>query len=140
VQHVSSGSQTRLHEAKARGISVAVAGDNVRDPFYAYGDHDMLDTFVQATRILQLDHPFGDWARAASATPAEIMGKGNTGLGVLKPGGHADFLILRARSLSELLARRQDDRIVVRDGSAIAAALPDYALLDGIVGTQTTRL
>jgi cytosine deaminase len=125
---------TLLHEAKARDIRVAVAGDNVRDPFYAYGDHDMLETFVQATRILQLDHPFGDWARAASATPAEIMGKSGTGLGVLKPGGGANFLILRARRLSELLARREDDRIVVRDGAAIAAALPDYAALDAIAG------
>ena len=26
-----------------------------------------------ATRILHLDHPVGDWPRAVTATPAEIM-------------------------------------------------------------------
>src|SRR5690606_19736466 len=34
---------TLLHEMKARGIPVAVASDNTRDPFYAYGDLDMLE-------------------------------------------------------------------------------------------------
>ena len=29
---------TLLHEMKARGIKVAIASDNTRDPFYAYGD------------------------------------------------------------------------------------------------------
>ncbi len=42
---------------EGRGLRVAVAGDNCRDPFYAYGDHDMLDTFTQAVKILHLDHP-----------------------------------------------------------------------------------
>ena len=34
---------TLLHEMKARGIKVAIASDNTRDPFYAYGDLDMLE-------------------------------------------------------------------------------------------------
>src|SRR6056297_1277157 len=33
---------TLVHEMKARGIPVAFASDNTRDPFYAYGDLDML--------------------------------------------------------------------------------------------------
>ena len=52
---------TLLHEMKARGIPVAIASDNTRDPFYAYGDLDMLEVFREATRILHLDHPIGDW-------------------------------------------------------------------------------
>lgn len=59
---------TVLHEIKAAGLRVAVAGDNCRDPFYAYGDHDMLDTFTQAVKIAHLDHPIGDWIRAATET------------------------------------------------------------------------
>ena len=51
---------TVIHELRAAGVRVAVAGDNCRDPFYAYGDHDMLDTFRQACASLHLDHPFGD--------------------------------------------------------------------------------
>ncbi len=123
---------TLLHEMKARGLRVAVAGDNVRDPFYAYGDHDMLETFVQAVRILQLDHPTGDWAKAATTTPADIMKLPATGR--IARGLPADLVVLPARSYSELLSRRQDGRVVIRDGKAIDTALPDYRELDGIVG------
>ncbi|NBB70672.1 MAG: cytosine deaminase, partial [Alphaproteobacteria bacterium] len=36
---------TLLHEMRARGIPVAVASDNTRDPFYAYGDLDCHEVF-----------------------------------------------------------------------------------------------
>ncbi len=48
---------TLVHEMKARGIPVAVASDNTRDPFYAYGDLDMLEVYRMATRIEHFDHP-----------------------------------------------------------------------------------
>ena len=67
---------TLVHEMRARGIPVAVASDNCRDPFYGYGDHDMVEVYREATRILHLDRPFGDWPRTATATPARIMGLG----------------------------------------------------------------
>lgn len=121
---------TVLHEMKARGLRVAVAGDNCRDPFYAYGDHDMLDTYTQAVKILQLDHPLADWIRAATETPAAIMGIDR---GLLKTGSPADLLLLKARSYSELLARQQFDRTVLRAGKAIDTALPDYRLLDDLM-------
>ncbi len=121
---------TVLHEMKARGLRVAVAGDNCRDPFYAYGDHDMLDTFTQAVKILHLDHPLGDWIRAATETPAEIMGLDR---GRLAPGAPADLIVLKARSYSEMLSRTQFDRAVLRAGRAIDTSLPDYRLLDDLM-------
>jgi len=121
---------TVLHEMKARGLRVAVAGDNCRDPFYAYGDHDMLDTYTQAVKILHLDHPFDDWIRAASATPAALMG---LDAGVLKAGAPADLIVLRARSYSEMLARHAFDRTVLRAGRAIDTRLPDYRELDALM-------
>lgn len=123
---------TLLHEMKARGIAVAVASDNTRDPFYAYGDLDMLEVYRMATRILHFDHPVADWPKAVTATPAEIMRL--DGAGVLAPGGAADFVVFRGRSWTELLSRPESDRIVVRDGRAIARALPDYAELDDLMG------
>ena len=45
---------TLLHELRSAGIPVAIAGDNCRDTWYAYGDHDMVDTFQQAVRIFHL--------------------------------------------------------------------------------------
>ena len=123
---------TLLHEMKARGIPVAVASDNTRDPFYAYGDLDMLEVYRMATRILHLDHPIGDWPRTVAATPAEIMGV--DGAGVLATGGPADFIIFRGRSFTELLSRPESDRIVVRNGHAIERSLPDYSELDDLMG------
>jgi cytosine deaminase len=123
---------TLLHEMKAAGLRVAVAGDNCRDPFYAYGDHDMLETFTNAVKILHLDHPFGDWIASAFTTPAAIMKL--PGFGMLKRGATADVIVLKARSYSEMLARHQFDRVVIRGGKQIDTTLPDYRRLDPVVG------
>lgn len=123
---------TLLHEMKGRGIPVAVASDNTRDPFYAYGDLDMLEVYRMATRVLHFDHPVGDWPRAVAATPAELMRI--EGACMLAVGGPADFVIFKGRNWTELLSRPESDRIVVRDGRAIDAAVPDYAELDDLMG------
>src|SRR3954469_10808676 len=47
---------TPLRELAAGGVTVMVASDNARDPFYAYGDLDMLEVYREATRILHFDH------------------------------------------------------------------------------------
>ncbi len=65
---------TLLHEFAAQNVPVMVSSDNCRDPFFAYGDHDPLEVYTQATRIAHLDHPFGDWPRAITVTPARMMG------------------------------------------------------------------
>ncbi|RWL47984.1 MAG: cytosine deaminase [Mesorhizobium sp.] len=122
---------TLLHEMKARGIKVAVASDNTRDPFYAYGDLDMLEVYRMATRILHFDHPVGDWPSAVAATPAEVMRL--DGAGTLAAGGSADFIVFKGRSWTELLSRPESDRIVVREGRAIERQLPDYAELDELM-------
>ncbi|MDQ6437894.1 cytosine deaminase [Mesorhizobium sp. LHD-90] len=122
---------TLLHEMKARGIPVAVASDNTRDPFYAYGDLDMLEVYRMATRILHFDHPVADWPRAVAATPAAMMSLDRAG--TLSTGAPADLVIFRGRSWTELLSRPEADRIVVRDGRAIDRQLPDYAELDDLM-------
>jgi cytosine/creatinine deaminase len=122
---------TALHELKAAGVNVMIASDNTRDPFYAFGDLDMMETWREAVRILHLDYPFADWAQAVAAAPARAMG---LDLGQLRPGGRADMILTRARDFPELLARPQSDRIVVRNGEASTAEPPDYAELDRLKG------
>src|SRR4029077_2887124 len=92
-----------LHELAAAGVTVAVASDNTRDPFYAYGDLDMLEVYRMATRILHFDHPVADWPRTIFTTPADIMRLPQAGK--LAAGGPADFVIFRGRSWTELLSR-----------------------------------
>jgi cytosine deaminase len=122
---------TALHELKRAGVNVMIASDNTRDPFYAYGDMDMMEVWREGVRILHLDYPFGDWASAISASPAKAMG---LDLGVLQPGRPADLILTRARDFTELLARPQSDRVVVRNGEASNAKPPDYAELDALEG------
>ncbi len=122
---------TLLHELAARGVPVMVASDNTRDPFYAYGDLDMVEVLREAVRILHLDAPFGDWPAALTRTPAAWMGFSG---GMLGAGRTADLVLFRARTLNELLARPQADRVVLRAGSVLAAAPPDYRELDDLMG------
>jgi cytosine/creatinine deaminase len=126
---------TLLHEMRARGIPVAVASDNTRDPFHAYGDLDGIEVMREATRILHLDHPSGEWMGMMSRMPANIIGA--EGHGRIAANGPADFIALRARDASELHSRPQADRVVVRDGRVSAAELPDYRQLDDLFGVAT---
>jgi cytosine deaminase len=51
----------------------------------------------------------------------------------LAVGASADLLAFRARNWTELLARPQSDRIVLRNGTAIDTTLPDYRELDDLM-------
>ena len=145
---------TLLHEVAAFNIPTALASDNTRDQFYAYGDLDMLEVFGQSCRIAHLDRPYGDWPCAVTSVPADAMMKHKMKMGDregdkrssssssnnnnnmmimacrLGVGGPADFVIFRGRTYSELLSRPQVDRVVVRNGKALTVRPPAYEQLD----------
>ena len=121
---------TLVHEMRQKGIQVSFASDNTRDPFYAYGDLDMLEVMREATRICHLDHSEPHWHKAFSSVPANICGFSEHKLAV---GDPADFVIFNARNWSELFPRPQADRIVVRGGQQINRQLPDYRELDDLM-------
>lgn len=123
---------TLVHELKDRGVNVSFASDNTRDPFYAYGDLDMIEVLREATRIGHLDHSDEDWSRAFTLNPAEACGFDAPSLAT---GAPADLVICRARSWTELFARPQSDRIVMRQGRVIDRTLPDYSELDDLMET-----
>ncbi len=121
---------TLLHELAARRVPVAVASDNTRDAFYGFGDHDMLEVFREAARVCHLDRPYGDWPRAVTTTPADLMGLAGGRLG---PGLPADLVLFEGRTWSELLSRPQANRVVIRNGRTIDRRLPDYRELDDLI-------
>jgi len=123
---------TLVHEMKARGINVSFASDNTRDPFYAYGDMDMLEVMREATRIGHLDHSDNDWPLAFSTNPARACGFEAPSLA---PGAPADLVIFNARNWQELYSRPQSDRIVLREGEQIDRTLPQYSELDDLMRT-----
>ncbi len=118
---------TLVHEMRARGIPVSFASDNTRDPFYAYGDLDMVEVMRGATRIAHLDHSRTDWITSFTTQPAQTCFFAPQSLVVGHP---ADIVLFRARDWTEFFARPQSDRIVLRSGKAIDRTLPDYASLD----------
>jgi len=125
---------TLLNELKAAGVPVAIASDNTRDPFYAYGDLDCVEVFREGARIIHFDHPQAsawEWARAVGAEAAVIGGFGYEG--EIAVGVPADLVLFRARGWTELLPRPQSDRIVLRGGRAIDTTLPDYRELDDLM-------
>ncbi len=117
---------TVIQELAAYGIPVAAASDNTRDPFYAYGDHDLLEVYREAVRIAHLDRPFGAWANLVTRTPADLMG---IGAGRIDVGASADLVVFHAREPTELLSRPHSDRIVLRAGKPIDTTPPDYSEL-----------
>ncbi|MBN9441245.1 MAG: cytosine deaminase [Bosea sp.] len=120
-----------LHELKAAGVPVMIASDNTRDPFYAYGDLDLVEVLREGTRILQLDHSGLDWANAVARTPAQAMG---VKAGVIAVAAPADLILTRARGWTELFSRPQADRTVLVSGRAVDRTLPDYRELDHLMG------
>jgi len=123
---------TLVRELDAAGVSVALASDNCRDPFYGFGDHDLLEVFSMGTKISHLDTPYDNWIESVTSRPAALMGLSNVGkIGI---GETADLVLFKARSYSELLSRSQSDRTVFRNGKAIDTTLPDYAELDDLIG------
>ncbi len=123
---------TMVHEFRAAGVPVSFASDNCRDPFYAYGDYDMMEVYREAVRIAQLDHPFGTWTASVTATPAASCGFADRGR--IEIDAPADLVLFRARSMTELLARPQADRVILRAGKPLDAALPDFREMDAVVG------
>jgi cytosine deaminase len=125
---------TLLHEFRAAGVPVAIASDNTRDPFYAYGDLDGLEVLREGARVLHFDHPIDgawDWARSVAGDAADIAGFDYTA--EITVGAPADLLLFSARTWTELLSRPQSDRVVLRNGVAIDTTLPDYRELDDLM-------
>ncbi|NUN66245.1 cytosine deaminase [Pseudanabaena biceps] len=126
---------TLAKELDAVGISVAISSDNCRDPFYGFGDHDMLQVFSMGTKILHLDTPYDNWIESVTSRPANLMGLAD--VGQIAIGQAADLVLFKARSYSELLSRPQSDRTVFRNGIAIDTTLPDYSELDDLIFLKT---
>lgn len=124
---------TLVHELDARGVKVAFASDNTRDPFYAYGDLDMVEVMREATRIAHLDHAAReDWVSAFTTTPADMCG---FEYAPFAAGSPADFNLFKARNWNEFFSRNQSDRTVIRTGKSLDLSPPDYAALDPFMET-----
>ncbi|MEB3263410.1 MAG: amidohydrolase family protein [Synechococcus sp.] len=116
--------QAPVRQLQAAGVSVAIGGDNVQDPWFPGGDFDPIETLRfsvaashQAPWQRQGLAPFTTEAARLLRLPWD---------GVLRPGAPADLVVLGASSWSELLARSPRRR-VLRAGRWLAPPEPEPA-------------
>jgi cytosine deaminase len=110
---------TLVNEARAAGVRVCFATDNVADTFYPYGGYDLLDTFEKAVVLAHLKAPQG-WLDAVSTVPAAAMGL--DGGDPFRAGVPADWLLFKARDMAELLSphgKSPAGRCLIRRGEML---------------------
>jgi cytosine deaminase len=118
-----------IREFAAAGIPVSIGTDNVRDGFYAFGDHDPLEALALAAHVAHLPDAARLWPASITVNPARAMGLSWDG--VIRRGAPADLVLFEARSGSELFARHGTPRRILRAGRWVVASLPSHAELDG---------
>jgi len=104
---------TRILEARATGIPVSLASDNVADPFFPYGTYDVLEAWSLGIQVAHLA-PAEDWLDAVTVVPAQAMGLAWDGR--IAPGCPADFLVLEATDRFALMNPSGRRRQVCRQG------------------------
>lgn len=119
---------TLVQELFDAGVSVSIGGDNCRDSWYPYGDHDMIDTFRHSVRVAQLDDRLNDALHMVGPGPAAAMKM--DGVGTIAVGKPANLILFQARNLNEFLCRPNAGRVVLHRGSVVTEKLPDYTELD----------
>jgi cytosine deaminase len=99
---------TLVRELLAAGVKVRLGTDNVRDWFFPFGDADMLDTALFAAVAAHLDNE------------ADLIAAICDGRSTLEEGDPADFVLLKASSFDDALARRPAERTVFKAGRQVA--------------------
>jgi cytosine deaminase len=108
---------TLVKEARARGIPVLLASDNVQDPFCRVGSYDPVDAMSAAVLAAQLDQPFDVWSESLcrrdwlQRTPSAA---------VSLVGAPADLIVFTAADAWGWPSRASQ-RVVLRNGAPISS-------------------
>ena len=117
---------TLVKEARARGIPVLVASDNVQDAFCAVGSYDPVEALGAAVLAAQLDDAFDTWT--ASICRRDWL-SGERGTPPLAVGASADLVAFTTASVRGWPSRAQP-RVVLCNGRVVAGTVPDAWLAD----------
>lgn len=92
---------TRLQELAARGVTIVIGTDNVRDAFFPLGRHDPLHSLSVAVMAGHLDPPFGRHLPMITTAARHALGLPSLAVdGALT----RDLLTVPGKSLSDLLS------------------------------------
>ena len=105
---------TPIHQLQLAGVTVAVGGDNVQDPWFPAGNFDPLALMAFSLPLAHL----APWQRLGLApfTTAAAKVMNLSWDGTLQPGSPASLLLLEAGSWAEALAAPPHRQVIV-DGN-----------------------
>lgn len=112
---------TRVKDIVRAGIPLAVASDNVHDPFHPFGRGDLILIALIAAYAAHMGSPadLRTLLRMISEVPAGILGLPNYGV---REGREADFVIFDADSPEMLFTMLPERRWVYRGGKWLKIA------------------
>lgn len=114
---------TRIRDIAAAGVPIAVASDNIHDPFHPFGRGDLLLIALIAAYAAHLGSPsdMRKLLRMITVVPAGILGLADYGV---RAGCRADFVIFDADSPEMLLTLLPERRWVHRGDRWLRIAAP----------------
>jgi cytosine deaminase len=113
----------RVPELMALGVNVAFGQDSTMDPWYSFGNADMLEVAHMAVHTGHMTSRDAVKAcfRAITDNSAATFGLEDYGIA---PGCNADFVLLEARDAIEAIRLKANRLAVVRRGKVIAETPP----------------
>ena len=105
----------RVRELARDGVTLALGGESVNDPYYPYGRNNMLESAFAASHTLWAMAP-ADWSLLfdmITVNPAKIM---RLPPHAIAAGNDANLVVLEAQSMREALAWHPEPRWYIRDG------------------------
>ncbi len=109
---------TLVKEARARGIPVLMASDNVQDPFCRVGSYDPVEALAAGVLTAQLDQPFDVWSE--SLCRRDWLQRAPVGTASLV-GAPADLVVFTAADAWGWPSRASQ-RLVLRNGVPIPSS------------------
>jgi cytosine deaminase len=110
---------TRVREFLEAGVNVAVAQDDIDDPYYPFGRGDMLELALVMCHAAHLGSPMEMESALDMVTYNPAKGMGLSGYGI-KEGAYADLALIDSASVHEALRQQPDRLVVLKRGRVIA--------------------
>ena len=117
--HPTRRGVTRVKEFLGTGVNVAVAQDDIDDPYYPFGRGDMLELAFVMCHAAHLGSPRELESAFDMVTYNPAKGMGLAGYGV-RQGDFADLVLLDAGGVHEALRLQPDRRAVIKRGKLVA--------------------
>ena len=106
---------TRVEMLQQAGVNVAIASDNIRDPFRPFGNGDMLEEAAFACQALSRGTAQGMADTLSMATRNAALTAGKTNYGI-REGADAELTLLDATSVQDAIAGRCASLLTIKRG------------------------